>query len=76
MIIDKFKGGIGTSSRKHGEYTVGVLIQSNYGRRNQLAMAGVHIGEMLNELLPLCGQRTDNSEEQGSIIPSTERRAI
>jgi len=68
MIIDKFKGGIGTSSRKHGEYTVGVLVQSNYGRRDQLAMACVHIGEMLNELLPLCGQRTDNSKEQGSII--------
>ncbi|CAF1539270.1 unnamed protein product [Adineta ricciae] len=35
MITHKFKGGIGTSSRIHDQYTVGVLVQSNYGVRNQ-----------------------------------------
>ena len=45
MICNEFKGGIGTASRvldaKHGGYTVGVLVQCNYGRRDQLRIAGV-----------------------------------
>jgi D-aminopeptidase len=49
MICNEFKGGIGTSSRvldaKHGGYTVGVLVQCNYGRRDQLRIAGVPVGE-------------------------------
>ncbi|CAF3320590.1 unnamed protein product [Rotaria sp. Silwood2] len=70
MVTHEFKGGIGTSSRKHGEYTVGVLVQSNYGRRQQLTIAGVPIGEeMLDELLPVRGRgRPINTQEQGSII--------
>src|SRR5205085_3392394 len=38
------KGGIGTSSRKAGAYTVGVLVQCNCGRRDQLTIAGVPVG--------------------------------
>ncbi len=71
MVTHEFKGGIGTSSRKHGEYTVGVLVQSNYGLRHQLTIAGVPVGEeMLNELLPLHGKRPAHitAQEQGSII--------
>src|SRR5579885_3527165 len=49
MICNEFKGGIGTSSRvlsgKQGGYTVGVLVQCNYGRRDQLRIAGVHVGQ-------------------------------
>ena len=57
MVTHEFKGGIGTSSRKHGEYTIGVLVQSNYGLRHQLTIAGVPVGEeMVNELLPLRGK--------------------
>jgi len=48
MICNEFKGGIGTSSRtldaRHGGYTVGVLVQCNYGRRDQLRIAGVPVG--------------------------------
>jgi L-aminopeptidase/D-esterase-like protein len=48
MICNEFKGGIGTSSRvldaQHGGYTVGVLVQCNYGRRDQLRIAGVPVG--------------------------------
>ena len=48
MVCNEFKGGIGTSSRlldaKHGGYTVGVLVQCNYGRRDQLRIAGVPVG--------------------------------
>jgi D-aminopeptidase len=48
MVCNEFKGGIGTSSRvidaKYGGYTVGVLTQCNYGRRDQLRIAGVPVG--------------------------------
>ncbi len=49
MICNEFKGGIGTSSRKLGEkaggYTVGVLVQCNYGIRRNLRIAGVPVGK-------------------------------
>ena len=48
MICNEFKGGIGTSSRvldaRYGGYTVGVLVQCNYGWRSQLRIAGVPVG--------------------------------
>ena len=48
MVCFEFKGGIGTASRKLGEraggYTVGVLVQSNFGLRNQLRISGVPVG--------------------------------
>jgi L-aminopeptidase/D-esterase-like protein len=48
MVCHEFKGGIGTSSRvvnlKEGSYTVGVLVQCNYGLRDQLRIAGVPVG--------------------------------
>jgi L-aminopeptidase/D-esterase-like protein len=48
MICNEFKGGIGTASRvleqKYGGYTLGVLVQCNYGWRSQLRIAGVPVG--------------------------------
>ncbi len=65
MICNEFKGGIGTSSRvldaKAGSYTVGVLVQCNYGRRDQLRIAGVPVGKEIPEH-PAYG------EDVGSII--------
>jgi len=53
MICHEFKGGIGTSSRrlseKAGGYTVGVLVQANYGLRHQLRIAGVPVGEEIRD---------------------------
>jgi D-aminopeptidase len=53
MICNEFKGGIGTSSRvldaKYGGYTVGVLVQCNYGWRSQLLIAGVPVGRELQD---------------------------
>jgi D-aminopeptidase len=53
MICNEFKGGIGTSSRvldaKAGGYTVGVLVQCNYGSRQQLRIAGVNVGREIPE---------------------------
>jgi D-aminopeptidase len=49
MVCNEFKGGIGTSSRKlsekDGGYTVGVLVQCNYGIRRLLRVAGVPVGK-------------------------------
>jgi D-aminopeptidase len=53
MICNEFKGGIGTASRvldaKYGGYTVGVLVQCNYGDREQLRIAGVPVGREIPE---------------------------
>ena len=49
MICHEFKGGIGTASRRvpaeYGGWTVGVLVQANYGRRGLLRIDGVPVGE-------------------------------
>src|SRR6266581_2291043 len=65
MVCNEFKGGIGTASRvlntKQGRYTVGVLVQCNYGRRDQLRIAGLPVGREIQE------QRT-RKDDVGSII--------
>jgi D-aminopeptidase len=56
MICHQFKGGIGTASRvlsaADGGYTVGVLVQCNYGTRSWLRVAGVPVGEEIPDLVP------------------------
>jgi D-aminopeptidase len=56
MICHGFKCGIGTASRqiaaKSGGYTVGVLVQANYGEREDLRVAGVPVGREVMGLLP------------------------
>lgn len=53
MICHEFKGGIGTASRvlgaKDGGYTIGVLVQCNYGDRDQLRIAGVPVGREIQD---------------------------
>jgi D-aminopeptidase len=65
MICNEFKGGIGTSSRvldaKYGGYTVGVLVQCNYGWRSQLRIAGVPVGREIAD-------HTVKNDDVGSII--------
>lgn len=55
MICYYFKCGIGTASRvisaEHGGYTVGVIVQANYGSREDLVIAGVPVGREVAELL-------------------------
>lgn len=48
-----FKGGIGTASRKAGAYTVGVLVQSNFG--GTLTIAGAPVGRELRAAGPNSG---------------------
>ena len=69
MITHEFKGGIGTASRQVSSFTVGVLVQSNYGRRDQLTIGGLPVGKaMLDELLPQSGKKPLKPGEQGSIV--------
>lgn len=67
MVVHGFKGGTGTSSRTFdaggSTYTVGVLVQANYGSRESLTIAGVPVGRELSDLTPKLGQA-----DTGSII--------
>jgi L-aminopeptidase/D-esterase-like protein len=69
MICHGFKGGIGTASRvlakDDGGYTIGVLVQANYGSRNLLTIAGVPVGREISDLLPAS---KEPDEDAGSII--------
>ncbi len=69
MICNQFKGGIGTASRRlpadRGGYTIGVLVQCNYGSRARLSIAGVPVGQEIPDLLPT---RDTIPGERGSII--------
>lgn len=71
MICYEFKGGTGTASRKlpesSGGYTVGVLVQANFGSRHQLQITGVPVGKHITENTPWTGG-TDFDNEQGSVI--------
>jgi D-aminopeptidase len=53
MSCFEFKGGIGTSSRVTPQgWTVGVLVMSNFGRRELLRIDGVPVGEALKDWSP------------------------
>jgi len=71
MVCNGFKGGIGTSSRrladKDGGYLVGVLVQCNYGRRQNLRIAGIPVGREIESEDPYAWLPSD-SAEYGSII--------
>jgi D-aminopeptidase len=53
MVCYQFKGGTGTASRRlhdaSGEYTLGVLVQANFGSRYQLTVAGVPVGREITD---------------------------
>jgi len=55
MMCLGFKGGTGTSSRmvkiKDSTYTVGVLVQSNFGAKRNFTIAGVPVGKELKDTL-------------------------
>ena len=54
MVAFGFKGGIGTSSRVVEDYTVGVLVQANFGRRRRFSVTGVPVGQILTgDVVPL-----------------------
>lgn len=85
MVCHEFKGGIGTASRQvkaaGKNYTLGVLVQCNYGSRRRLSIAGVPVGPQLQgaedcltlpnpkagwmKEIPLC-----DSKKTGALGPS------
>jgi D-aminopeptidase len=71
MICNGFKGGIGTASRhlsdKAGGYTLGVLVQCNYGTRQNLRIAGIPVGREIESEDPYAFVPSDLAE-RGSII--------
>jgi L-aminopeptidase/D-esterase-like protein len=68
MVAHGFKGGIGTSSRRVGaNAVVGVLVQANYGTREQLNIAGAPIGREIVGAARVRGTRPP-ADRDGSII--------
>ena len=75
MLTLGFKGGIGTASRKvkinSKTYTIGTLVQSNFGSKKNLTICGVRVGKELKDTLnvefnaPPSNKRQDGD---GSII--------
>ncbi len=79
MICHAFKCGTGTASRVvqvgDEEYTLGVLVQANYGGRRDLMIAGAPVGQEIQDLLPTRGTAPGDPMDlglaggrQGSII--------
>ena len=72
MICYGFKGGIGTASRRlderGGGYTVGVLVQANFGRRDQLRVAGAPVGQEITDNMISSIETGLPREDVGSII--------
>ncbi len=62
MVCYDFKGGIGTASRilpeAQGGYTIGVLVQTNHGRRADLMINGVPVGKEIADLQRVEGQKS------------------
>jgi D-aminopeptidase len=69
MSLFQFKGGAGTSSRiveiQRQPYTLGVYVQANTGRREDLTIAGVPVGQEISDLRPTPG---GHDPDGGSII--------
>ena len=86
LVSYQFKGGIGTASRvlpkNLGGYSLGVLVNANHGRRHELTMAGVPVGQLYQQEASLSNffQETagslanatkdnlDKRQDSGSII--------
>jgi len=71
MICHEFKCGIGTASRRVSiegrQYTLGVLVQANYGMRDTLRIAGVPVGQHLRNDR-IFSESDPGAGDTGSII--------
>ncbi|NJD01533.1 MAG: P1 family peptidase [Ruminiclostridium sp.] len=81
MTCYQLKGGIGSASRRvafeNRSYTVGALVLTNFGVKDDLMVDGIKAGEIISNLCPVESIRRDN----GSVIivlatdiPMTERQ--
>ncbi len=75
MNCNGFKGGTGTSSRRltaeQGGYTVGVLVQCNYGSRSEVRIAGIPVGREIAGFEPCVAQPLDPPVRLGDGAAST-----
>jgi D-aminopeptidase len=82
MVCYEFKGGIGTASRvlpeRHGGYTIGVLVQTNHGGREQLTINGVPVGKEISDLQTVEGKKSKSilliGATNAPMIPSQLQR--
>jgi D-aminopeptidase len=80
MNCNGFKGGTGTSSRKlpadQGGYTVGVLVQCNYGNRSEVRIAGIPVGREITGYEPCVAQALDPPVRttDGALAPICDRQ--
>jgi D-aminopeptidase len=69
MVCYEFKGGSGTSSRVFTidsvEYTLGVFVQANFGRRSDLMIRGIPVGKKITDLEAIVNEQ---NRKDGSII--------
>jgi D-aminopeptidase len=76
MICHAFKGGIGTASRvaqtPSGTYTVGVLVQANYGLREDLRVDGVPVGRLIGEDVVPSAWAAQESSSSIIVIVATD----
>jgi len=74
MNCNGFKGGTGTSSRKLraelGGYTIGVLLQCNYGSRSELRIAGIPVGREIMGYEPCVARALDPAVRMGNGQPA------
>jgi L-aminopeptidase/D-esterase-like protein len=72
MLCYEFKGGTGTASRKlpekFGVWTIGALAQTNFGRRFQLTIAGVPMGQHLKDNTIWTSGENPFKQDDGSLI--------
>ncbi len=77
MQCHQFKGGIGTASRvlsaADGGFTVGVLVQCNYGTRASFSVAGVPVGAEIPDFLPCTTRPTGAPNERACDMPRASR---
>jgi D-aminopeptidase len=75
MISYGFKGGIGTASRRlpeaNGGFTVGVLVNANHGRRAELIMSGMPVGQYYDSDAPPSSRLPDRKPEH--LLALSER---
>ena len=76
MRTFEFKSGIGTASRfvstDQGQKTLGVLVQSNFGKRHQMRIAGIPIGNYFTDLMPESGEAISTDGNSIIVVIATD----
>ena len=78
MVSYQFKGGIGTASRvlpfDEGGYHLGVLVNANHGRRQELMIAGIPVGQVYDQKPTKMFSNQDKGTSSKRIGPSPSQK--